>query len=114
MDSDAIRSAWHFIEDAYGVGELCLLMTDGTLIKICNDNSQQLLEVWLGQGEDVMVYTHIESWLSETDKKILQNIVNVTTKNKSTIHMHNINICPKRRRSSEITQALSYKRSKIT
>ena len=111
MNNDAVKSAWHFIEDAYGVGELSLFIDDGRVVRICNDNPQQLLEVSMGQGGDVIEYTHIESWLSDVDAKILQSIINVSTKTTSDINMQDKNVCPKRLRSSEIP--LPHKHSRI-
>lgn len=79
MIVEMIKTAWHFIEDSYGVGELYLLTVDGTLIRICNDNPQQLLHVTM--DTEVMEYTHIESWLSDVDAKTLRSIVNTTNNN---------------------------------
>lgn len=76
----AIKDAWHFIEDFYGVGELTLQMLGGAYVRLHNDNPQQFVFVYHSLTCTSQVYTHIESWLHDVSSKDIDDIVTWTTK----------------------------------
>lgn len=75
----AIKNAWHFIEDFYGVGELTLQLLGGSYVRLNNDNPQQFLFVYHSLTGDSQAYTHIESWLHDVSAKDIKDIDDIVT-----------------------------------
>jgi hypothetical protein len=73
----AIKNAWHYIEDVYGVGALILEMQGGVCIRLCNDNPQQYLHINHSLTGSCQEYTHIESWLLEVLTEDVEFIVSL-------------------------------------
>lgn len=76
----AIKNAWHFIENVYGVGELTLQVLGGSYIRLCNDNPQQFLFIYYSLTGTSQAYTHIESWLLDVYAEDMDAVVSWTTK----------------------------------
>jgi hypothetical protein len=101
---DAIKNAWRYIEDVYGVGELMLEVRGGTYIKLCNDNPQQFLFVYHNVARASQAYTHIESWLmdvSTEDIDAIDAIVSMTSNHYIEKCRETTGLSVKRRHSEE-------------
>lgn len=89
----AIKNAWHFVEDVYGVGELRVELYGGAYIRLCNDNPQQFLFIYHSLTEASRAYTHIESWLNDVSMEEMDAIVSWKMKGSQEEHKPSLKRC---------------------